>query len=101
MGYWRFRRTAQLLPGVRLNLNKSSVSTRFGVRGAGYTIGPKGERLTVGLPGTGLSYTEQSNEQGNAVPRSFWRSFWTGIGIGLLVAMSIMTSMLTAALRRR
>jgi hypothetical protein len=101
MGYWRFRRTAQLIPGVRLNLNKSSVSTRFGVRGAGYTIGPKGERVTVGLPGTGLSYTEQSTKQINAVPRSFWQSFWKAIGIGLLVAMSIMTSLIGAALRRR
>lgn len=32
-----------------------------GVRGAHYTIGPRGRRATVGLPGTGLSYTTYSS----------------------------------------
>lgn len=30
----------------------------FGVRGAHYTVGPRGRRVTVGLPGTGLYYTQ-------------------------------------------
>ena len=79
-------------------LNKSSISTRFGVHGAGYTIGPKGERVTVGLPGTGLSYTEQGDD--TAVTGSFWRSFWAGVGIGLLVTMSRILKSLFPAKRR-
>jgi hypothetical protein len=32
-------------------------SISVGVRGAHFTVGPKGMRTTVGLPGTGMSYT--------------------------------------------
>ena len=61
MGFVRFRRSFRLLPGVRLNLGKRSTSVSLGVRGAHVTLGgPQGTRTTVGLPGTGLSYTEVS-----------------------------------------
>src|ERR1700681_374192 len=59
MGF-RFRRSFKVLPGFRLNLSKSGVSTSVGRRGLWFTIGPRGTRTTVGIPGTGLSYTEQS-----------------------------------------
>jgi hypothetical protein len=56
----RFRKTIKLLPGVRLNLSRSGISTSIGRRGATLNIGGKrGPRATVGLPGTGLSYTER------------------------------------------
>lgn len=56
---WRFRRTLKILPGVRLNFSKSGVSASLGVRGAHITLGgPTGPRVTVGLPGSGLSYTK-------------------------------------------
>jgi hypothetical protein len=57
---FRFRRSFRLIPGIRLNLSKSGVSTSIGTRGAWLTIGRRGTRATVGIPGTGLSYTEQS-----------------------------------------
>ena len=57
MGF-RFRRSFRVFPGLRLNLSKSGVSTSIGTRGAWFTIGPNGTRATVGIPGTGLSYTE-------------------------------------------
>ena len=53
---FRFRKSVQLFPGVRLNFSRSGVSTTIGVRGAGVTIGPRGTYANVGLPGTGLSY---------------------------------------------
>jgi len=59
MGF-RFRRSFSLIPGVRLNVSKSGVSTSVGRRGLFFTMGPRGTRTTVGIPGTGLSYTEQS-----------------------------------------
>lgn len=55
---WRFRRTIKILPGVHLNFSKSGLSTTFGPRGAKLTIGHGRIRQTIGLPGTGLSYTE-------------------------------------------
>jgi hypothetical protein len=58
MGF-RFRKSIRLLPGVRVNLSKSGVSTSIGRPGATVNIGKRGLRATVGLPGTGLSYSEQ------------------------------------------
>lgn len=56
---WRFRRTLKILPGVRLNFSRRGVSASIGVRGAHITLGgPTGPRVTVGLPGSGLSYTK-------------------------------------------
>ncbi|MBS1726417.1 MAG: DUF4236 domain-containing protein [Armatimonadetes bacterium] len=53
----RFHRSFKLFPGVRLNVSKSGFSTSFGVRGATINVGPRGVRGTVGIPGTGLSYS--------------------------------------------
>ena len=60
MGF-RFHRTVRLLPGLRLNLSKSGVSASVGTRGAWLTFGRNGTRTTVGLPGTGISYTTTSS----------------------------------------
>lgn len=65
----RFRRSIRILPGLRLNLGKRGVSTSFGIRGMHVTLGHGKVRETVGLPGTGLSYTttqgtHQTHEEG-------------------------------------
>ena len=57
MGF-RFRRRFTVMPGVRLNLSKSGLSTSIGTRGAWFTFGRRGARTTVGVPGTGISYTK-------------------------------------------
>jgi uncharacterized protein DUF4236 len=56
---FRFRKSIKLLPGFRLNLSKSGVSASIGGRGHTLNVGPKGTRATVGIPGTGLSYSEK------------------------------------------
>ena len=69
MGFFRFRRSVRILPGIRINLGKRSGSVSVGVRGAHVTFGgPRGTRATVGLPGTGLSYTSTSNPHPQAKP---------------------------------
>ena len=68
MGF-RFRRSVRLFPGVRLNASKSGLSMSVGARGAWYTIGSKGRRrITVGLPGTGISYTQTSHARHEPTP---------------------------------
>jgi hypothetical protein len=62
MGF-RFRRSIKIAPGVRINLSKSGVSTSIGTRGAHVTVGHGKVRETVGIPGTGLSYTEVHGAQ--------------------------------------
>ncbi|MET0408412.1 MAG: DUF4236 domain-containing protein [Hyphomicrobium sp.] len=56
MGYFRFRKTFTILPGVRVNLSKTGVSGSLGGRGATLNVGKQGEQVTLGIPGTGLSY---------------------------------------------
>ena len=58
----RFRKTISILPGVRLNLGKSSASVSLGVPGFRKTFNTKGTvTTTVGLPGTGLYYVDSKN----------------------------------------
>ena len=58
MGF-RFRKSIKIAPGVRLNLNSKSTSLSFGGKGARYTVSSTGRKTaTVGIPGTGISYSE-------------------------------------------
>ena len=66
---FRFWRRIRLLPGVTLNLSKSTASLSFGPRGAKYTISPRGNRATAGLPGTGLFYTVRAPAADRAAAR--------------------------------
>lgn len=61
MGF-RLRRSIKILPGVRLNLSKSGVSTSVGKPGATINFSSRGTRGTVGLPGSGLSYSEKLSD---------------------------------------
>jgi hypothetical protein len=56
MGYFRFRKTFSILPGVRINLSKTGVSSSLGGHGATVNVGKNGPTVTLGVPGTGLSY---------------------------------------------
>jgi hypothetical protein len=58
MGYLRFRRRLRIAKGLHLNLSKSGTSISVGGRDASVNFGKRGTRTTVGLPGTGLSYTQ-------------------------------------------
>ena len=57
MGF-RMRRSIRIAPGVRLNVSAKSFGISAGVRGAHVSLNSRtGVRTTVGLPGTGMSYT--------------------------------------------
>ena len=68
MGFFRFRRSIKILPGVRWNFGKRSSSISLGGRGFHYTVGTHGTRTTVGLPGTGLSYTTTGSSRRQTKP---------------------------------
>lgn len=54
---FRFRKQVGVLPGVKVNLSKSRVSTSLGGKGATINVGADGRRMvTLGIPGTGMSY---------------------------------------------
>lgn len=57
----RFRKSIKLAPGVRLNLGKKSFGVSIGGKGMRHTISSTGRRTTtVGIPGSGLSYSHTS-----------------------------------------
>lgn len=62
----RFRKRIKIAPGVHLNISKTGISTSLGPRGA--TVNVRGQRVrsSVGIPGSGLSYTEETT--GSALP---------------------------------
>lgn len=63
MGF-RFRKSFKIAPGVRVNFGKKSSSISFGRKGARHTISSTGRRTTtIGIPGTGLSYTSTSKKK--------------------------------------
>ena len=54
-----FRKSITLGKGIKLNLGKKSAGISVGVKGAHYSVNTKGnQRATIGIPGTGLSYTQ-------------------------------------------
>ena len=65
MGLRLFRRI-KIAPGISINLSKSGLSASAGMRGAHVTLGPRGVRRTVGIPGTGIYYTENSSLSGSS-----------------------------------
>lgn len=66
MGF-KFRKSIKILPGVRVNVsNKGVSSVSVGKRGAKVNIGKKGVRNTVGIPGSGLSYSSYTPYQNKA-----------------------------------
>jgi hypothetical protein len=57
----RFRKSVGVLPGVKVNLSKTGVSTSVGGHGATMNIGTRSRTMTLGIPGTGLSYRAPLN----------------------------------------
>jgi hypothetical protein len=56
MGF-RFYRRLKVFPGLTLNVSRRGVSASVGVKGAHITVGHGRVRETVGIPGSGLSFT--------------------------------------------
>ena len=79
---FRFRRSIKL-PGVRLNVSKSGIFTSIGTNGATVNIGGKdGTKAKVGIPGSGLSYTEHLHREPSPGQQAAQSS---GFGLGKLL----------------
>ncbi len=104
MGF-RFSKSFRVLPGVRVNLSRSGISTTLGGRGASVNVSKRGTRATVGLPGTGLSYTTPVGRRAAGATREAQR----GVGllgllgrgvvwlVGVMVASALLLQVLPAA----
>jgi hypothetical protein len=68
---WRFHRRIKIMPGFDINLGKTGASLSVGMRGLHTTFGRR-MRTTIGLPGSGLSYTALgAKHRTSRTPRSF------------------------------
>lgn len=75
MGF-KFKKSIKIAPGVKLNLNKKSASVSFGVRGLRKTYSTSGRKTsTVGIPGTGLYYTDVKSKKTTKENKSTKRKY--------------------------
>ncbi|WP_104470639.1 DUF4236 domain-containing protein [Acinetobacter indicus] len=57
---FRFKKSIKIIPGIKLNISKNGLnSVTIGKPGASVNISKKGKQATVGIPGTGLSYSQK------------------------------------------
>lgn len=56
---WRFRKSFKVIPGVRINVSKSGISTTVGGGPFSVNIGPRGIYGNANIPGTGISYRQR------------------------------------------
>lgn len=62
----RFRKSKQIMPGVRLNFSGKSASVSVGPKGFKKTFSTSGRTTTtVGIPGSGISYSTRSGGSGS------------------------------------
>lgn len=80
MGF-RFRQHLKVIPGVYLNVSSRGMSVSVGGTGATLNLSRHGTRLTVGVPGTGISYqTRLSGKEEPLVPPPVYRTASTPPG---------------------
>lgn len=90
MGF-RFRRSIRILPGIRVNLGRRSASLSIGGRGAHVTLRPGHKaRATVGLPGTGLSYSQGGQVEHRRAPGGQAQPPRDASGFGWLLAAVVL-----------
>lgn len=63
---WGFRKSVNIMPGVKLNLSRSGPSISLGPKGLKYNINSRGSRVRCSIPGTGIYYTKNLSNSGNA-----------------------------------
>jgi hypothetical protein len=55
---WRFRKSFNPLPGIRLNFSPRGISTSVGAGPARLYLGSQGAAVTTRVPGTGIAYRQ-------------------------------------------
>ncbi len=88
----RFRKRIKIFPGVWFNLSKSGISTSIGGKGLTVNLKDGKTKTTVGIPGSGLSYSETSSgnpeKQATAkrpIPTWFWALIFVIIALVLIL----------------
>lgn len=65
----RFRKSKKIAPGVKVNIGKKGASVTLGSKGIHHTVSTAGKKTTsIGVPGTGISYSKTSSNNENVSP---------------------------------
>ena len=111
----RLFRRIKIAPGVTINVSKSGLSTSFGPKGAKITVGKRGIRKTVGIPGTGMYYTSLSSSSpkpptpvaanvaaapGSGARTGWSRRKWVAVLVGVVILAAAVGSYLGGNTRR-
>ena len=90
MGF-NLRKSIKIAPGVKLNIGKKGInSLSVGKNGAKVNIGKKGTKTTVGVPGSGLSYSKFSNYRDSSQTSQQQTESRKSPGFGTLLAVGIL-----------
>src|SRR5262249_16551406 len=81
---WNLRRTLNLGGGFRVNLSKRGIGVSGGLKGFRVGLGPRGKRLQISIPGTGLYYRKGD---GWGTPRNRLPFFQS---VGRLVQLAVL-----------
>lgn len=84
MGF-RLSKSIRLGGGARLNISRRGLGMSVGTKGFRLGTGPRGTRTTVGIPGTGISYSATSKSHS---PRTRTAN-GSGVGIGLILLIGL------------
>ena len=69
MSRWQFRRSKSFLGGlVRLTVSRTGASVSAGVPGIRFSLGRRGLRRTVSIPGTGAYRTDTLSRPDTSTP---------------------------------
>ncbi|MBK5263340.1 MAG: DUF4236 domain-containing protein [Peptostreptococcaceae bacterium] len=70
MGF-NFRRSKNIGKGFRINMTQNGPGLSFGKKGARVTVNKDGVRGSVGIPGSGMSYSKQKSFTKNELYRKW------------------------------
>lgn len=74
----RFRKSIKIAPGIKFNFGTKSAGISIGTKGCRYSLNTRGRRTsTIGIPGTGLYYSQTSSGGGKRNSRSYNSSVYT------------------------
>ena len=87
---FRFQKRIKIFPGVHLNISGSGVTTSLGTKGITVNLRGSGKvKTTVGIPGTGINYSETTEADKSSLSPGEVGTGQTGSGVASIVVVVV------------
>lgn len=87
MGF-NIRKSKNLGKGFRINMTQNGPGLSFGKKGARVTVNKDGVRGSVGIPGSGMSYSKQKSFPKNQTSRKLYKIMgWVFLVVAIVVVI--------------